>query len=340
MQFDFSSAFLRVLPPDTTFGDAWESLCHTLLTTESPSVAFQRVRAPDKGIDIYARSEKHAYQCKAKEAGASATGDAASAAASLQAAILSRANFPWVLYNLASNADFTAPGIVLINKTLAEHGLDPMVVKFLGPDYWERLCLKHRTAIENRFYYRVTLDEVQVMEALKQARYYEHFISEAQRKIRETPVTLRLTCNRIHLEFSIPFSKELSVRNLLDICKELYGISLDWVNFSDLSTSAGASVSIVSGDKNVPFERKIGELVTGHETHLEFWIKIIWKDGLDKDAVSDDKRLLYFSNYTDLVTHGKPLSEVERRDFTLRRCEEYLQNLMWKRTIARKFVKA
>lgn len=343
MRFNFSAEFLRVLPPDTTFGEAWESLCHKLLATESPSVVFQRIRAPDKGIDIYARRERHAYQCKANERGAGATGDATAAAASLRAAILGRTNLHWVLYRIASNADFTAPGIGRIHETLAEHGLPPAVVEFLGPDYWENLCLKHQTAIDDRFYYRVTLDELHVIEALKQARYYDHFISEAQRKIRDAPVTLRLTCNRLHLEFRIPFSRELTARNLLDVCKELYGINLDWIKFTDLSTSAGTSVSIASGDTLVPFERKIGELVTGDETHLEFWIKIIWEDGLRKDAVSDDKVVLYLylSRYTPLPrADWKILSYAERRDFTLRRFEEYIQNLMWERTFARKITKA
>jgi len=66
-----------------------------------------------------------------------------------------------------------------------------------------------------RFYYRVTLQELDVIGALKRARYYEKFISEARNELRETPVKLHITSNRMLLEFELPFSKELTIENLL-----------------------------------------------------------------------------------------------------------------------------
>ncbi len=119
----------------------------------------------------------------------------------------------------------------------------------------------------------------------------------------------------------------------MDVCKELYGVNLDWVNFADLSTSAGPSVSIANGDKLVPFKRKIGDVVTGNEAHLEFWIQIIWKDEIKTDAISSDKVLRLFAYYGREVARDS-LVESDRRELTIRRCEEYLQNLMWSRTYA------
>ncbi len=334
MRFNFSAEFLKVEPPDTTFGDAWESLCYDLLANEFPGVSFQRVRAPDGGIDTYAKRRKHAYQCKASERGAAATADTGSTLGSLQAAIMNRTKLPWSKYTVASNADFTAAGIAQVEAALTKHRINRSVIEFLGPNHWHGLCLKHSKAIEDRFYYRVTLEELDVIRTLQQARYYESFISEARNKLRETPITLHITSNRILLEFKVPFSKDLSVENLLDVCKELYGVNLDWVNFADLSTSAGPSVSIALGDKLVPFETKIGDVVTGDEAHLEFWIKIIWKDEIKKDAISSDTVSNFLAYYSREVLRDS-LEESDRRELTIRRCEEYLQNLMWSRTYAR-----
>ena len=334
MRFNFSTEFLRVEPPDTTFGDAWESLCCELLGNEFPGVSFQRLRAPDGGIDIYAKQPRHAYQCKASERGAAATADTGSALGSLRAAMKNRQTLPWSKYTIASNADFTAVGIAQIQAALTTHNINKSALEFLGPNYWHGLCVKFSNIVADRFYYRVTLQELDVIKAFQQARYYDSFISEAQRKLRETPIALRITSNRILLEFQIPFSKELTAENLLDVCMELYGVKLDWINFADLSTSAGPSVSIAHGDKLVPFETKIGDVVTSNELQLEFWIKISWKDATKEDAVSSDTVLNYLAYY-DAVVPRESLAESERRDLTIRRCEEYLQNLMWSRTYAR-----
>jgi hypothetical protein len=333
MKYDFSAEFLRVQPPDTTLGDAWESLCQLLLSKELPAVTFERLRAPDGGIDIYARKRKQAYQCKANERGALATADASAAEISLRAAISSRKAFPWKLYSVASNAEFSSVGIERIRTEASSHGLPPDSVEFLGPSFWHKLCLKFSDAVADRFYYRITLSELQILEALKQARYYDSFVSEARHKLQCSPVTLRVTCNRLHLEFRMPFSKELSVRHLLDVCKELYGINLDWVTFSDIDTSAGPSVSIADGEKLVPFECKIGELATGDERHFEFWIKIVWQDEVRKDSVSEDKVMSFMLLRRGEIEPAKreSLSYDGRRQLTISRFEDYLQNAMWER---------
>jgi hypothetical protein len=70
MKYDFSAQFLRVLPPDTSFAEAWESLCHKLLCLEQNDPTFMRLHPPDKGIDILHRANQHAFQCKSDERGA------------------------------------------------------------------------------------------------------------------------------------------------------------------------------------------------------------------------------------------------------------------------------
>lgn len=56
MKFDFSAAsFLRVIPPDTSFSEAWESLCFHLLSLKYGVEGINRLRPPDRGIDIYTK---------------------------------------------------------------------------------------------------------------------------------------------------------------------------------------------------------------------------------------------------------------------------------------------
>ena len=114
-------------------------------------------------------------------------------------------------------------------------------------------------------------------------------------------------------------------------------MDLGWVNFADLVTSAGPSVSIAQGETLVPFERKIGDLVRGDAGQLEFWIKIVWRDETKIDAVSGDQVMEFLAMYRTEVARDS-LSERERRDLTIHRCEDYLQNLMWSRTYARTLI--
>jgi len=336
MRYNFSSDFLRVTPPDTTFGDAWESLCHTLLLAEFPTTHFQRIHAPDGGVDIHAPKIPRAYQCKACERGALGTADPASASASLTAALSGRATLPWDEYHLATNAAFTASGLSKIKETLVPHSMPDDCLTFLGPEYWHALCLRHGEVVEDRFYYRVTLEELQVIEALKQARYFDSFIADARQKLKDAPITLRITCNRIHLEFCLPFSTELTIEHLVDVCQSVYGIQLDWVSFTDLSTSVGPSVSMTRGNTSIPFKKKIGELVTEADNHFEFWITVVWKDGTKKDSVSGDTVMSMMTYDLAMPSTVARMTLQERRNLTISRYEEYVQTMMWQNTYAQK----
>lgn len=329
MRYNFSADFLRVAPPDTTFGDAWESLCFALLSAEYPATHLQRIHAPDGGVDIHAPSIPRAYQCKACEQGANGTADAASATGSLLAALAGRENLPWQEYHLATNANFTASGLAKVKEPLVPHSLPADCLTFLGPEYWHGLCVKHSGLVEDRFYYRVTLDELHVIKALQQARYFESFVAEARQKLKDSPITLRITCNRIHLEFCLPFSTELTVGHLVNVCQSVYGMKLDWVSFSDLSTSVGPSVSITRGNSAIPFEKKIGELITAGDNHFEFWIKIVWKDGIieDNDSSGRTLRLMTSDRLIEAATGQMP--KHERRNLTIARYEEHVQSMMW-----------
>ena len=77
-------------------------------------------------------------------------------------------------------------------------------VKALGPDYWNDLCEKHTTEVEDFFDYRMFVSEEQVREALKKARYYDSFVEKAMDSIASEPLSVTVTNNRCAASLVIP----------------------------------------------------------------------------------------------------------------------------------------
>lgn len=167
MRFDFSSHFLRITPPDTTFGQAWESLCEILLREELGSVNVLRLRPPDRGIDMLYRPKRRAFQCKSTERGASGRIDAEESIHSLNTAIRYKQRLEWVRYCFATNADYTGAGYERIIARAKEAGIKPRNIEFLGPVYWDQQCTTHSELVRDRFDYRVSINEKRFLEALQ-----------------------------------------------------------------------------------------------------------------------------------------------------------------------------
>jgi len=67
VRYTFCAEFLKVLPPETIFGDAWEALCFDLIAADKGSHGLQRLNPPDRGIDIFHAASGTAFQCKSDE---------------------------------------------------------------------------------------------------------------------------------------------------------------------------------------------------------------------------------------------------------------------------------
>jgi hypothetical protein len=147
MRFSFSIEYLKVTPPSSNFGEAWEHLCFQLLQAENGSNGLLRLAPPDRGIDILNRTLETAYQCKSTENGAFGTIDSGACIQSLDRATTVRDTFQWQRLNYCLNAPLTGDGL---NKILAHAislGLPANCVDALGPDYWNDLCEKHTVSI-------------------------------------------------------------------------------------------------------------------------------------------------------------------------------------------------
>lgn len=337
MRYDLSAQFLRILPPDTNFGEAWESLCYDLLCAELKDTGLMRLSPPDLGIDILNRRLHQAYQCKSDERGAFGAISAASSIDSLTTAFKHRKRLGWKQYFFCTNSNYTGTALTKILKIVDSLGLDSSEVDFKGPKYWDDLCSRHFEQVSHRFDYRITITEKQVVESLKEAGYFERYLKEFEMKIRNARFSLVIKNNRTPLEIIIPFSEELTVENCLDAVKSILGISLDWTNFVDIGTSAGPSLSLTVNRIAQGFSQKIADLSLKPGDKLELWVKIIWRDETQKTGM--DEQTAYHKQNLTLYCHTilagrKEMNRVsltleERRKITIERADEILQNMIW-----------
>ena len=325
MKYDFSAQFLRVQPPQTCFGDAWEDLCFDLTSAHTEDTSLMKLNPPDCGIDFLSRTRKQAFQCKSDERGAFGSMSAGPSIDSLKSAV--SANLTWDTYHLATNADYTGTALSAIEKAAEELGLNRDHLVFLGPAHWNNLCIKHPQIAEGRFDYRVSLTEAQVVEALRKARYFDKFVEEAKEAITKNPEEVTLTNNRTPLKLTIPFSPDLTIQQLLDVAKTTFGISLDWQNYSDTQTSCGPSLSITVNQRPQGFRKKLGELSPEEREELELWIQLVWRDETNSDGELTTDRM--FLQYRWHTVERNALSYQQRRELTLSRTEELIQGRIW-----------
>jgi hypothetical protein len=295
MRHSFSAEFLKVRPPATNFGEAWEHLCLRLLHADTGDSSIMRLGPPDRGIDILRQSTGTAYQCKSTERGSLGTIGPKECVASLARAIEVKEKLAWKHYYIATNAPLSGDGLAKIIGFATSCGLAANCIMILSHEYWNDHCERHKGAVKDLFDFRASIREEEVIEAFRKARYYDSFIEEAKRHMKDAPLTLSVSNNRTTVELVLPFSGEMTIGELLHAVAGILGISLDWANFPDLGTSSGPSLSIMVDRKAQSFSMKLSELTAEQRAKLQLWIKLIWSDELDTDRSHYDGTKLYFS---------------------------------------------
>jgi len=329
MRYSFSAEFLKVTPPETTFGNAWESLCYELLAAEYGIDGLQRLNAPDNGIDIFLRSAATAIQCKSDERGTFGSLSATESVKSLRAAVKTRLKIDWHKYSFATNANYTGSAVKTILAEGTSLGIPIDSINFLGPEYWDELCGKHFERIRDRFDFRVTVTEEQVIEAFRKARYFDKYVDQYKALISKGNFVLTIKNNWTPVELEFPFSPELTVENCVDAVQELLGVSLKWTNFSDLGTSTGPSISLTVDRRGQTFKQTLREVrASNPDKDLIFWITLVWKDETQKDGMAYEV-LCHRVNLSFLVFDRSTLSKPNRREKTLERAETMIQAMIW-----------
>lgn len=274
MRHDFSAHFLRVEPPDTSFSEAWESLCFSLLRCERGSGDIMRLKPPDKGIDIWDRTQEYAYQCKSCDQGALGSIGGDESTKSLETANAHRDTFSWKKYFLATNADYTGSAFEKLLEKAVEVGLEKNNIAHLGPTYWDELCTRHWGEVSHFFRYRISIGKERVVQAFKDARYYPQYVEEYSGKVLESDLTVVLTNNRTPLEVRMPFSSHLTVEHLLEVGQAMLGLSLEKSTYHDLDAQARPSLSVVYKGSKQGFEQTLGGLGVKPDDKIELWTRL------------------------------------------------------------------
>lgn len=326
-----------MLPPATNFGEAWENLCLHLLRAETSDPSIMRLAPPDRGIDIFRSSTNMAYQCKSNERGIFGTINPQQCVQSLERAIDARSDIAWEQYFIALNGPLSGVGLSKIVNCAVSRGINGGAIQILPPEYWNSLCTRYESDIRHLFDYRVFTTEAQVVEAFQKARYYDKFVEEAAENMKNSPLEITVLNNRTPIELTLPFSGELTIEKLLDVAKELLGISLDWANFPDLGTSCGPSLSVTIDSVPQAFKLKLSQLSAEQLAKLQLWIKLVWRDELQKDRQHYDGTKLYHMNLETFSTKDVlPVTEQDRGRLTLSRMESIVQGNIWQTLVSDK----
>lgn len=324
MKYIFTSQFLKIRPPETSFGDAWETFCEDLLSLEFGSDECLRLKAPDRGVDIFMRSTKKAIQCKSDERGAFGTISPSSSLESLSTAYTHRKGLGWDNYCFATNADYSGNGVEQILTKADELKISRKSIMFHGPKYWSGLCEKHFKSVSERLDYRLKHTEEEVIEAFKKARYLENKVKEYEELIKNDNYDIEVGNNRTPLRLQIPFSPSLTIEHCIDVAMQLLNLNMDSVKYPDLGTSARPSYSITIDKAPQSFSKRLSEYSEDELSKLQLWIKIIWKDEKKVDNI-----VLSRLEYMEDSLSTEWISQEHKGKETISRFESRLQNSIW-----------
>lgn len=319
MKYNFSTDFVKVIAPDTSFADAWETICYTLLLCEYGEQDIIKLKAPENGIDIWRPSNLSAYQCKSNEHGYKGTIDMTKVIQSLSSALSVKELYKWHKYIVCTNASITGSGYEKLLEYNKLKGMSESDVKILQADHWSKLAEKHIDSIKQYLDYRLLVTEDELKCAFEKARYYDQYIHQYMATVSAAPVNIKLTNNRTPICIELPFSPDLTIKQLLEVAKVFFNIDMNKRQYPELGTSASPSVSLLYNGQAQSFNKKIGEVICDGNNSFEFWIKIVWRD-YREDSSDKTLELKYVTSGEEYANRGQS---------TIRRTESLYQENMW-----------
>jgi len=319
MRYDFSAQFLRILPPDTTFGDAWESLCEMLLRKELGIKNIMRLRPPDRGVDILCRSENTAFQCKSTERGTFGTIDAEDSAQSLETAIKHKHTLDWIKYCFATNAEYTGAGYEKIILRAKEMALCPRDIEFLGPAYWDHLCTVYSDLVKDRFDYRVTVDEKHLLEVFQQGTSGIN-IGDISSRSEKSDESIIITNNLSEVELEIPLLGNLLVETQFNAILELFGLTEILKSNSHIGIVLKPLFSLRFQEQELSFLVRLRDLNIQSGDRLELYVKL----DLVELAAYDKIIQLDPTNVTAMIGRAEVLKSHGRLDDALSSYEDII----------------
>ena len=321
MRYNFSADFVKIIPPDTSFADAWETICYTLLLNEFGEQSIIKLKAPENGIDIWRPANLSAYQCKCNEHGYTGSIDMSKVIPSLSNALSVRGVYKWQEYIICVNASITGSGYEKLLEFGKTKSLSESDITILKANDWSKMAEKHIDSIKQYLDYRLLVTEDELKLAFEKARYYDQYIQQYMSTVESAPISLNLTNNRTPIRIELPFSSDLTVEQLLDVAKVMFNIDMNERKYPELGTSAYPSISLLYNGQRQNFDKKISEVIQDSNNNFELWVKIVWRDYRED---SSDKMFFVIGSE----------KYINRGEETLRRTESFYQENMWDSAIS------
>ncbi|WP_373551158.1 hypothetical protein [Haliscomenobacter sp.] len=133
-----------IVSEESSFHEAWEYFCLKLLKFENNSNDIVKRKPPEKGVDLFYREKKRAYQCKSVLDGIDKKFNISIAKDSLKTAIEAKEEIGWKDYHLCTNVELTGQQIQSLKEIFSD-----IVVK--DKSYWLHLCEKYPDEVKRNF---------------------------------------------------------------------------------------------------------------------------------------------------------------------------------------------
>lgn len=278
MTDQFSLTFARKERLGHGFAWLWRDFCHELLNKALGASALVRTDRDTYGMDLFLPDSRVALLLVGVDEPSAQSPLPAAVRTAVDRAMACRSRHPWEQFVVGTNAQATPRSFQAITAAIKGTNLPEQALGLVGSTFWAELADNHEAVVSRWFDYRVVVPEAEVRAAFVAARYYDRYVREYEQKIAAASFFVVLTSNRSPVELEVPFSPELTVKHLLDVAQELFGVELSASEYADMGTSASLRSSLRKDGVAQTFDKTLAEVPVRKGDSLQMFLQIRWRD--------------------------------------------------------------
>lgn len=261
-----------LVEPQTSFSSAWEDFCRLLLNLDKRTTTIHRRMPPDRGVDLFWKDEKIAYQCKAVESGPAGKLRMDHIRKSIREALEYQGRIGWRKYILCTNVTPTGLQVEKLQQMLPE-------IEILPCGYWTDLCQQFHEQIANRFRLLIPVASIHVHQAVQAINhtYSQAYLPQAQEVMQGPTLNALLYSNKHKHIFDIPIPVTLTINEILLMLREL--LELPGPKYMrEQNTIVSLEYSLHINNKEVPLQQRLQDLNAGNRPLITLLTTICWSD--------------------------------------------------------------
>lgn len=253
MEYHFHPPYFRS-DPHTSFADAWEVFCCSLLNLENDTNVIRRRKPPEQGIDLIWQTEGIAYQCKSveHELGKFRIDKAKT---SLKTALEHQSHIGWKKYTICTNVTLTGTQEMILRRLWSD-------IDIYDYSRWQNLCRRFHEHIADYFCVLIPIVPVYISNEIKKInqRFATDFLPRFSSHEPLIHVLVGLHAYQNAFDLQIPAS--FTAQEFLLLLKELFLLP------DPITVSASSDVTFVThylclGEREIPLHQKLGALQAG-----------------------------------------------------------------------------